>query len=128
MFESMVSDGIAYTKEQYDLFLKAKGKPQVLDDSIIDRGIRVFQDQLEEADCHDRQISRWKSLEITESQRALVAHFEAGANQYRDITKQVLDLLEELRKGTINRILETDDEELGLDFLLGKIKPPSRGK
>lgn len=97
MFESMVSDGIAYTREQFHFFLKAKGKPHAMDDSIIDRGIRVFQDQLEEADCHDRQISRWRSQEITESQRARVAQFEASANQYRDITKQVLDLLEELR-------------------------------
>ena len=128
MFESMVSEGIDYTLEQHALFLEAKGKPHVLNDSIIDRGVRVFQDQIEETTWHDRQIARWRKQGLTEQQKAQVDKFEASTNRYRDASKSVLALLEELRKGTINRILEMNDEELALNVLLGKIKPPVGGK
>ena len=128
MFESMVSEGIDYTLEQDALFLEAKGKPHVLDDSIIDRGERVFQDQIEDTTWYDRQIARWRKQGLTEQQRTQVDKFEASANRYREASKRVLVLLEELRKGTINRILEMDDEELALNVLLDKIKPPFGGK
>jgi hypothetical protein len=128
MFESMVTEGLDYTLEQYALFAEAREKPHVLDDATIDRGVRVFQDQIEETTWHDQQIARWRKQGLTERQRAQVDKLEAGTKRYRDASKGVLALLEELRKGTINRILEMDDGELGLNVLLGKINPPFGGK
>jgi hypothetical protein len=125
MFESMLLDGIDYTKEQYNLFLQAKDKPHVLDDSMIDRGVKIFREQVEEAIYYDQQIARWRKEGLTEAQQIRVDQLEVNTNHYRDATKKALDLLEELKKGTINRILEMDDYELGLNILLGKIKPPS---
>jgi len=125
MFESMLSESIAYTKEQYALFLQAKDKPHVLDDSLINRGVKVFQDQLEETDYYDKQIARWRKEGLTDVQQARVAQFEVGTNEYRDGSKKALVLLEELGKGTINRIMEMDDAELAFNVLLGKTKPPS---
>ncbi len=39
--------------------------------------------------------------------------------QLRDITKAVLDLAGDLRKGTINKVLGMSDLELGIQTLLG---------
>ena len=72
MFENMLSESIAYTKEQYDLFLQAKDKPHVLDDSIINRDVKVFQYQLEEMDYYDKQIARLRNSGRTESQQTRV--------------------------------------------------------
>jgi len=128
MFESMVLESINNTLEQYALFMEAKEKPHMLDDSIIDRGVRVYQDQMEETTWHERQIARWRQQGLNEWQRVQVDKFEADNNRFRDESKKVLELLEELRKGTINRIIGMSDEELGLNVLLGKIKPPFGGK
>lgn len=125
MFESMISESIAYTKEQQDLYLQAISKPQVLDDSIIDRGVKVFKDQIEETTWNDRQIARWRTQVLTDSQRKRVNDYETNNRKYRVASQRGLDLLEELRKGTINRIMEMEDGELGFNVLLGKVKPPS---
>ena len=44
---------------------------------------------------------------------------EAQNRQLRALTEQVLALGRELRKGTINRIMDRSDIELGLQALLG---------
>ena len=44
---------------------------------------------------------------------------ETQNRQLRDVTADVLVLAAELRKGTIERVLEMTDLELGLQALLG---------
>jgi hypothetical protein len=44
--------------------------------------------------------------------------------ELRERPRALLDLLAELRLGTIDRILEMDDEELGRRFLRGDLGRP----
>ncbi len=120
----MVSDGIDYTKEQYALFGESREKPHVLDESLIDRGINIFKEQIEHTNYYDLQIDNWRNQNLSESYKSRVNQLEVKVSEFRKHTKSILELLEELRKGTINRIMEMDDMELALKVLKGDIKPP----
>ncbi len=69
LFESTVADGIAATEENYATFLEAKNKPHVLDDSIIDRAIRLYRRTVEDVGYIDQQNTRWRKGTLTASQQ-----------------------------------------------------------
>lgn len=112
------------TEEQYALFAEAQHKPHVLDDEIVDRAIQMYEEQLTFIPLHEKQLGWWLSEELTEAQRYQVEDLKKKLPAIKEKTEQLLALLAELREGTINRILEMDDEELGRKFLRGEIKPP----
>ena len=44
--------------------------------------------------------------------------------KYRKMCEEIIAVSEEIKKGTINRILEMSDEELAIAVLTGKLKMP----
>jgi hypothetical protein len=50
----------------------------------------------------------------------------AQNQQLQEVTAKVLALAAELRQGTINRIMDMSDLELGLQALLGRPLSPER--
>ena len=124
MFAFIIDGMLREDQEQYKNLLEARDKPHVLDDYTVDSVIRVYNDHLEDADIFDEQLSRWKKGEQTSSQREEVERLTGQVEQLRKVCQQILALAAELRKGTIDRILEKSDIELALDVLTGKIKPP----
>jgi hypothetical protein len=72
-----------------------------------------------------RQISRWRTERPSASQTRQLDRMEEQNRQLRAVTEDVLALARELRKGTINRITEMSDNELGLQALLGN-RPANR--
>ena len=114
------------TEEQYESFVAARQKPHVLDDSIVDRAIRLYEEQLTSIPLHERQLNWWLADEITDSQRYQVQDLRAKLPPLRKKTEELLALLSELKKGTIDRILEMSDEELALKVLRGDLKLPGQ--
>ncbi len=125
LFESTVADGIAATEENYATFLEAKNKPHVLDDSIIDRAIRLYSGQIEDVGYIDQQNTRWRKGTLTASQQDRVDALAYKSEYFRKLTEKTLFLVKELRKGTINRIIEMSDEEVALKVLSGEIVLPN---
>lgn len=124
MFAFIIDGMLREDQEQYKNLLEAKDKPHVLDDATVDRVISVYNTHLEDASIFDEQLSRWKKGKQTSSQREEVERLTQQVEQLRKVCQQILALAAELRKGTIDRILEKSDIELALDVLTGKIKPP----
>lgn len=120
-YTELVIGALAQTEEQYATLAEAKSKPHVLDDTIVDRAIRLYEDQLEFLPLHERQFNWWLSESISDAQRSQVEDLQAKLPLLREKTETVLTLLAELRQGTIDRILEMDDEELGRKFLRGEL-------
>lgn len=98
---------------------KARTRPHVLDDATIDRVERVHNEQLEFVDIYAQQIRRWRTESPTTDQTRDLDRMEEQNRQLRAVTVNVLALAHELRKGTIDRIMEMNDVELGLQTLLG---------
>jgi hypothetical protein len=112
------------TQEQYETLLEAREKPHVLDDYTVDRVHSAYTTQLEDVSLFDEQLARWKKEQLSSSQRQEVERLTKQAEEPRKGCQQILSLTAELKKGTINRILEKSDLELALDVLTGKLKLP----
>jgi hypothetical protein len=116
-YTELIIGELAQTEEQYASFAAAKHKPYVLDDAIVDRAIKLYEDQLSFIPLHEKQLNWWLSENITDAQRYQVEDLLAKMPSLREKTEELLALLAELKQGTIDRILEMSDEELGRKFL-----------
>lgn len=104
--------------EQYQNLLQAKSKPWLLDDFTVNRVKEVFGRQRKDFDLYDGQLRRWSALSLTEDQRAEVTRLVGQMKKLRENNTNVLQLAEELSKGTLEKQLAKDDAELGLEMLL----------
>jgi hypothetical protein len=117
----MLVDGIlADTTEQHKTFLEVKDKPHVLDDAIVDRAARAYRVQIDDLWLYEEQFARWKKEPLIDEQRQEVNRLAEQIPRIKELSEAILTLLEEIRAGTIDRIMEKSDFELGLEFLLGK--------
>ena len=112
------------SEEQYQLFLEAREKPSVLDDATVDRAIRLSDERGEFIEMYKKQLSRWQKEKLTDDQRKEVERLSCQNERLRELNEKIRPLLQELKKGTINRIVGMSDLEVGLKILSGEIKPP----
>lgn len=115
----VIIGSLAQTEEQYESFAAARHKPHVLDDTIVERAIWLYEEQLTSIPLHERQLNWWLSDDISDAQRYQVQDLRAKLPPLREKTEELLALLAELKQGTIDRILEMSDEELALKVLRG---------
>lgn len=116
-------DGLLDEVEKQNTNLQAgRAKPHVFDNYTIDRVIKVYSDQAEDLWLYEGQLSRWKALNLTSSQRQEVDRLAAQIPTIRERITAILALAEELKGGTIDTIMAKSDLELGLEVLLGKRK------
>src|SRR5271167_4973657 len=94
-------------------------RPHVMDDATVDRIDRVHTEQLEFVDIYAQQIGRWRTERPSADQARELDRMEERNRHLRDAITTVLALSRELRKGTIERVLEKSDIELGLEALRG---------
>ena len=105
---------------QLETLTQARARPHVLDDATIDRVDRVYGEQLEFVDIYTQQIRRWRNESPSVDHIGELDRMEKQNQELRAITAEVLALARELRKGTIDRIMDMSDLELGLQAVLGK--------
>lgn len=120
-YTELIIGELAQTEEQYASFAAAKHKPHVLDDALVDHAVKLYEDQLSLILLHEQQLNWWLSENITDAQRYQVEDLLAKLPALREKTEALLALLAELKQGTIDRILEMSNEELGWKFLRGEL-------
>ena len=115
----MIDGALDDTREHLETLSEARVRPHVLDNATIDRIERVHTEQLQFVDIYAQQISRWRTEKPSADQTRELDRMEAQNQQLRAVTADVLALASELRKGTIERVMNMSDLELGLQALLG---------
>jgi hypothetical protein len=110
------------TEKQYQALLPVKEKPYVLDDHTVGRVIKVFTDQKNDLWLWEKQLYKWEKLNLTRDQRQEVGRLNQQMVRVREVTESILTLAEELKENTIEKLMAKDDAQLGLEFLLGKLK------
>ncbi len=80
---------------------------------------RVNGESIEWCDVYDRQLVRWSRHRLTGAQREEVARLQDVQRELRAVLTQILELADELGRGTIDRQLANGDLELGLEYVLG---------
>ena len=121
MIDESIKDTRAFVKTLTEA--RYSKRPHVMDDATVDRIDRVHTEQLEFVDIYAQQIGRWRTERPSADQARELDRMEERNRHLRDATTTVLALSRELRKVTIERILERSDIELGLEALLGS--PPA---
>ncbi len=115
-------------QEQYETLLEAKPKPHILDNATINRVIAAFTTQRNDFGLFDEQLRRWQTGPCTDDQRREIERLVEQMRLLRENNQKVLQLCNELKQGTIENILNTDDAELGLRFLLGDLPGRKQSK
>lgn len=110
--------------EQLKNLEACKNKPYVLDDETIDRVIKLYSEQGELLLVALEQCKAWRGQNPTSMQLADIGKIEKFTERLQTTGKQILFLANHYKKHTINRILEKDDMELALDYLLGNLYDP----
>ena len=121
--DCFVIDGLLNKKleKQYANLRAYRPQPHMLDNYTVGRVIKVYTEQAGDVGLYEEQLSRWKSLNLTPSERQEVARLsEQNPKNPRANHDAILALAEELKGGTIETVLGKSDLELGLEFLLGK--------
>jgi hypothetical protein len=107
-------------EEQYSTLLEVRDRPHVLDDSTVGRVIEVFTKESEALWLYEEQLRRWQAIDLTATQRQEVERLGGQLSTLREVIASILALAEELKGGTIERVLAKSDIELALEVLLGK--------
>ena len=115
-----VEDSLAGSEEQLATLGEARGKPYVLNDAIVGRAKRLFTEQREFVAIYAEQVRRWQRLDLDAATAARVAALAGTVERLREVTGEVLALVEELAKGTIDKIMAMSDLELGMRSLAGE--------
>jgi len=118
LIDRMVSDAL----QQWETLQSAKQKPYVLDSALVERIESAYSNQLETTGLFLEQLARWKSKPMSSDQRNEVVRLEKQVEKRQAVMNDILSLASELKKHTIDRIMEKDDLELGLEIMKGKLR------
>jgi hypothetical protein len=120
---SMIDGMLQDAEEHYQTLLQASPKPHVLDDYTVGRVFEVFGSQKDDLWLFEEQLARWKMDKLSVGQRHEVDRLTEQVGRCRTVIDSILSLAEQLKEGTIEKVLAKSDLELGLEFLLNKGKP-----
>ena len=116
LIASMIDEALDDTRAHIKTLTEASARPHVMDDATVNRIDRVHAEQMEFVDIYAEQIGRWRNERPSVRQTRELDRMEE--QNRRDATTTVLALSRELRKGTIERVMEKSDIELGLEAVL----------
>ena len=119
----MIAQAIdGYIPASDDLFAslsEARSKPHVMDDATLDRVDAVYGEQRDDMWLYDEQLRRWSEGNLSADQTREIARLQAVLGEVKARIADILSISAELRAGTIDRIMEKSDLELGLEAMLG---------
>jgi hypothetical protein len=115
----MIDEVLQNSEKQHETFSEVKDKPHVLDDATVSRAIRLYKAQLEDVQLYREQLTRWQMQPLTGDQRKEVDRLLGQLPRIKQLSEAILEMLDEIKEGTIDKILGKSDLEVGLEFLLG---------
>jgi len=112
----MIDGQFTEIKNQLKNLLEARESPYVLDDTTIDRLIKVFTEQQEYVPIFDGQLSKWQREEnLSIAQQNEVDWLKGQVELWKKGLLDILALAEELKMGTIEKVMGKSDLELGTE-------------
>ena len=118
LIASIIDGELADGQEHHATLLSVRDRPYVLDDATIERSIKLHTEQRDFLGVFAEQLARWRNEQPTDKQRRELDRLEGQLDRLRAVLEDILKLAEELKQGTIERVLAKSDLELGLEALL----------
>jgi len=118
MIANLIDSQLIDAKEQYITLSEARNKPYVLNDPIVQRTIKVYTEQLDFTRVFEKQLLKWEKEEYLKPiQQIEICRLQKQVKQSYKTLTDILDLSEELKSGTIEKVMEKSDLELGIESL-----------
>ena len=118
LIASLIDDELADGQEHHATLLSVRDRPYVLDDATVERSIKLHAEQRDFLGVFAEQLARWRNERPTDAQRRELDRLEGQLERLRTVLDDILALAEELKQGTIERVLAKSDLERGLEALL----------
>ena len=118
LIASLIDGVLADGEEHHATLLSVRDQPYVLDDATVQRSIKLHTEQRDFLWVFAEQLTRWRHERPTDVQRRELDRLERQLGRLRKVLSDILELAEELKHGTIERVLAQSDLELGLEALL----------
>lgn len=120
---SIVDKLLETSTTQLETLRQTENSPYALDNSLITRVTTLHTQQKQTIKLYLKQCVKWKKQQLTEIQSAQVNAIEASTNSLNLINDEILSIARRCEENTIDSLLDKDDVELALEFLLsGKFK------
>ena len=118
MIANLIDSQLTDAKEQYITLSEARSKPYVLNDSIVQRTIKVYTEQLDFTQVFEKQLLKWEKEEYLKPiQQTEICRLQEQVKQSYKTLTDILDLSEELKSGTIEKVMEKSNLKLGIESL-----------
>ena len=115
----MIDGMLDAAKETYEPLCQIK----VHDDFTIKRIFEVTGQQVKDEWMYDDQLEKWSQLPGLETvQRDEIQRLQGQMRKLKQVNRKILGIAEEYKDKTIEKVLGKSDAEVGLDFLMGKLK------
>ena len=113
-------------EEQYPTLEKARPRPHMLDDYTVGRVVEVYTEQRDDLWLYEEQLRRWSVQALTAAQRREVERLTGQLGRLRAVIDKILALMDELKGGTIEKMLAKSDLEVGLEMLTRLVRERER--
>lgn len=124
MLSFAIEGALDAAQEQLGNLERAKSKPHVLDDELINRIIDSIKKQNNSLGAEKAVCLHWMRTSLSKSQVKDVERLLSSIHALERVNSQVLFLANHFKDHTLDKILARDDVDLALDFLSGKLYPP----
>jgi len=115
---TMIDGMLDNAREQYATLQEARPKSHVLDDYTVGRLVEVYTAQRDDLWLWDEQLRRWADEPLGAVRRREVERLHGQMAALHNVVDDILALADELAAGTIEKMMATDDMELGLEMLM----------
>jgi len=122
LIASLIDGELADGQEHYAALLATRDRPHVLDDATVERSITLHTEQRDFLGVFAEQLDRWRNEQPTDAQRRELDRLDGQLDRLRAVLEDILQLAEELKQDTIERVLAKSDLELGIEALLRMAK------
>ena len=118
----LIDGELADAEEHYATLIQVRNRPHVLDDTTVQRSIKLHKDQLEFLWVFQEQLVRWRQAGLSTQEHEEIERLSVQLGRLHTVLTDILVLADELRHCTIDKVLAKSDLELGIAALLSGIK------
>ena len=125
MLSYAIAGALHAAKDQLENLHKAKTKPHVLDDQLVDQIIQSYTKQNESIADEKASCIYWKKSKLSAQQKKTVDELSDNLSELERVNQQILFLAEHFKEHTIDKIMGMEDIDVALSYLAGKLYPPT---
>lgn len=107
---ALIDDGLENVEAQLANVTEARARPWVLDDATVARLERLFDDEPGFLATYDEQLTRWERERLGPEEEREIARLRDVVARTRVAVTAIRPIIEELKSGTIERVLRRVDE------------------